>query len=628
MGYGDFNIDLPDGANLAPDEGRVTALMDLMPDQPYHPARPFRDAEDWKKITSSTVGKSLLEQAQRLASEPIIPYTNEMFLHAFEKQDRTQVEPAIYGVLNRLAVFPVAECLERQGRYLDPLEKEIEAILQVKAWNFPTHEQSMEFFEGKTEWVDLIATHFAGNLVHAIHLLEEKLKPELVQRVSAEIERRIFQPFEKRIQTGKDVWWWIPCEHNWNSVCLAGILSCALRLKTDPRERAWYVALVEDLIRNSEKGFTESGFYEEGVSYWNYGFGHYVLAGELMRAVTGGQIDLLRKPKSERMCHFGARMVIQDGVYPSFSDCGRDLKLPGWLKNWLNNRVDPQRQERCRLVRIDSFDGVGCRNGTLMDMLLFLQEDINEAYALSYSRQPREWFPDAQFLICRPREDSKTRMAATFKGGDNGVNHSHNDLGTFTVLIGGIELLADPGSEVYNKRTFSKYRYECDLLNSFGHPVPVVAGELQRPAKDEHNSREGRKYHSVVKSASFSGERDTVTLDLLKAYVVDSLELLERTFTYMRGERETVEVTDRVRYSRPEAFETALITYEHWEIREDGIVVVWNGDEAVQVRVDSADGEMEFNHRVIQESSTPTRLSWRFREPVQSASVTLTVSPV
>ncbi|MDB6028847.1 MAG: hypothetical protein JWM68_5070, partial [Verrucomicrobiales bacterium] len=40
-------------------------------------------------------------------------------------------------------------------------------------------------------------------------------------------------------------------------------------------------------------------------------------------------------------------------------------------------------------------------------------------------------------------------------------------------------VLVDPGSEVYTGRTFSSNRYESDVLNSFGHDVPVVAGKLQ-----------------------------------------------------------------------------------------------------------------------------------------------------
>jgi hypothetical protein len=47
-------------------------------------------------------------------------------------------------------------------------------------------------------------------------------------------------------------------------------------------------------------------------------------------------------------------------------------------------------------------------------------------------------------------------MAATFKGGHNGVNHNHNDLGTFSVAVGGKYLIYDPGAEIYTNRTFSK----------------------------------------------------------------------------------------------------------------------------------------------------------------------------
>ena len=37
----------------------------------------------------------------------------------------------------------------------------------------------------------------------------------------------------------------------------------------------------------------------------------------------------------------------------------------------------------------------------------------------------------------------------------------------------------DAGGEDYTSRTFSSRRYESQALNSFGHPVPRVAGAMQ-----------------------------------------------------------------------------------------------------------------------------------------------------
>jgi hypothetical protein len=56
-------------------------------------------------------------------------------------------------------------------------------------------------------------------------------------------------------------------------------------------------------------------------------------------------------------------------------------------------------------------------------------------------------------------------------------------VGSFVVAVAGDTPLLDPGSEVYTARTFSARRYESQVLNSYGHPVPLVAGQLQRTGR-------------------------------------------------------------------------------------------------------------------------------------------------
>lgn len=631
MGYGDFNFDLPEGETLAPDESRVTELEAFLPDQPFHLGRPCSDREAWEKVRQSPAAPLILEAADDfLADDPMPILTNELYVKTNQTQDRREVDKIIPRFRQRLNVFTLAECLEPNDRFLPRIEKDIRALFDLKAWNFPMHPEGMDFYEGRAEWVDLAATHYAANMVTTLHLLGDRLPPDLHQQGFAEVERRILEPYERRVKTGKDVWWWITCEHNWNSVCHSEILSAAFRIKTEKRDRAWYAAAVENLLEFAEEGFAESGFYTEGVGYWGYGFSHHILGGELLNVATRGKIDILKKPICEKISHFGSRMEIQDQVYPSFSDCDRNVQPPEWLRYWYNNRIDPDRENRHTQTPSHPFDLKNYHWGPLMNMVLFRQVDLNESYAIEYDFRPREWFPDdeVQFLISRPRRDSKTRMAATFKGGNNGVNHSHNDLGTFTVLIGDKELLCDPGKELYNKRTFSKYRYECDLLNSFGHPVPVVAGELQRPARDEHSSRDGSKYLARILDTRFNEDLDQVSLDLRKAYELNVVKKLERTFQFHRGDSEKVVVTDVVEFKEPSSFETTLITYCDWKLEDDGALIVSEDDAAVRVTIESNVGAFEFTHTVIEESSTPTRLGWKLMEPVPSATVTITVLPV
>jgi hypothetical protein len=120
---------------------------------------------------------------------------------------------------------------------------------------------------------------------------------------------------------------------------------------------------------------------------------------------------------------------------------------------------------------------------------------------------------------------------------------------------------------------------------------------------------------------------DEVVLDLSGAYRVASLDALTRTFTHDRSGKGAVTVLDSVTFSQPEDFETALITYCDWSQKPDGSLTITEGGTGVDVIVSSPDGVLIFDHVVIQESSTPTRLCWRFAEPVSQASIRISVTP-
>lgn len=626
MGHGDQNLNLPGDHNFAPDPQRVQELLALI-GGPYHLGRPATDRAAWDTVRKTPVGERLLQEAAESASEPLEYITNEDCRYVIETKDRSKFDPLPHLIRARMTLLPIAECLEPNGQYLALIEEDVTRICSLNMWTFPLHDLGQKLYDRETIFTDLSSTHYAGNLTCILHLLEDRLKPETCQLIRDEIETRIFKPFEERVKSGRDGFWWFIVNHNWNSVCLSQILSCALRLKNDPEERAWYIATVEKLLKHSEDSFEHSGFYIEGVGYWGYGYSHYVLGAELVRGATGGQIDWMKKPRVEKASHFGHRMEIQEKAYPTFADCKRDVLPAQWLMNWLNNRIDPDRETRQTAVKSQAFDPIHFQFAPVIHLLLFHQIDTNLAYAVDAEHEIRDWFEDVQFLICRPGEKSSSRLAATFKGGHNGANHNHNDLGTFTVLSGKEELLADPGAEVYDKRTFSVHRYESDLLNSFGHPVPVIAGELQFPDKTYHRTGYGRDAYTVLVDTTFTVDRDQVILEMDRAYKVRHLENLIRAFRYDRTGKGSVEVYDQVKFSTADTYETALVTYADWQQLDDGRLRISANGEAIEVEVSCEQGEFEFSHCIIQESSTPTRLSWRLKQPILEATIRIHVTP-
>jgi hypothetical protein len=227
------------------------------------------------------------------------------------------------------------------------------------------------------------------------------------------------------------------------------------------------------------------------------------------------------------------------------------------------------------------------------------------------------WFPDAQVYTGRAAAD----FGVALKGGHNAEHHNHNDLGSFVIARGDRAVLVDPGLEVYTKRTFSDQRYLSKVLNSYGHSVPVIGGELQRT---------GREYAAKVVSTSFTPTQDTVVLDLTGAYAVPALQSLVRTLTLRRGTNPEVVISDEVAFLTPSTYEGALITFERYRERGSGVILVGAGATALRVQIESTT-PWTLRPELIEErlpgDRKPTRLGLALAEPVRTARVTVTIRP-
>src|SRR6202012_1863404 len=80
---------------------------------------------------------------------------------------------------------------------------------------------------------------------------------------------------------------------------------------------------------------------------------------------------------------------------------------------------------------------------------------------------------------------------------------------------------------------------------------------------------------------------DTFKLDYRSAYAVPTLTQLERTFVFHRGETPSLEVSDEVKFSQPEDFETALITWGTAKVVGTNALEITDCDSVVRVTIDT-----------------------------------------
>jgi Heparinase II/III-like protein len=601
-------------AETPPDPERVRAVAAMLPEKPTGVGRPLSDRAAWAELACRPAFRDVIPRAEKLLDEPLPEQPDDLFLDFSRTGNRRRWEQVAFQRRGRVSALALAECLENSGRFLPALEQVVETLCAERTWVFPAHDRSLSNFNGTQTDIDLFSSATAWDLATADYLLGDRLSTATRARIRENVSRRVLEPYRAMFTGQREPNGWLRTTNNWNAVCLAGVTGTALAQVEGQRERAEFVAAAEKYIHNFLRGFTPDGYCSEGLGYWNYGFGHYVLLAETIRQATGGGLDLFALPEVEAPAAFGARIQILGGVSPAFADCAVSARPSAPLMGFLNRRFGlglPETPEARENL------------GSLFETAIYaFPNAASEAkpVAAVAGRELRMWFADAGILIGRPAAGSACRMGVALKGGHNAEHHNHNDVGTFVVVLGDRPVLLDPGAETYTARTFSSRRYESQLLNSFGHPVPVVAGKLQRT---------GEEAQGKVLRTEFTEPADMLVLDLRTAYDCPELKTLERTFVYSREGAGSLTLTDRVEFSAPQSFATALLTRGQWQRRGDGALLLRDGDEALCVEIDTRGEAFDIQVEEIREDAPvrPTRLGLNLARPVATATVTLKITP-
>ena len=593
--------------------GRIDEIAAVLPEKPCADGAPASDRVKWEPLAAAKAGQTAIRNAERINGEPIPETPDDLYLEFSRNGNRTNYQRCFSKRKANFAWLYVGECLERKGRFIPKIVEYMDAFCAMKSWTLPAHDANLTCFNG-TPHVDLVSAELSRELAFCLSWLGDDIPAATREKVYSEIDRRTFQPHLAHARGERKLsrHWWFHGGNNWNSVCNSCIVRAALAIVPDRRLRAEFVLYAEESVPYALAGYTNDGYCSEGMGYWNYGYGHHITMGLSLRAATGGKIDLFANPKTKTVMEYAYGFQLQSGKSPHFADGGGNPS-PELLA--LGRQVWPDLVSTAALK-----SPVLDFNTAHFSLRAFGQEP--EPCAPTMDVLPiRTWFPGAQVLISRrPNLDGKLDWSIAFKGGHNAELHNHNDVGSYTIMMDGVEMCGDPGGEVYTRRTFSRERYVSKVLNSYAHPVPLIGGKLQKG---------GRKAAAKVLKTGFTDNEDTIVIDYTAAYDVPSLKSLVRTMTFNRSRR-TVSITDKASFTEPASFEVPVITYREWMRNGDAMSFTFkkpDGRRTMSLDV-TASSPLVFSSEEVENPGKPSpcRMKFAFGQPVTAAEITTVFS--
>lgn len=609
---------------LSPNQAQIEMLRAVMPEDPFQPAPPIGDRAYWDEIAQTDDGKNYLEEAiTQIEIEPEVPITDSIYRHANLHGIRPIYKPRYYRTMTRLEHFMLAECMENQGRFLPHIEVYIKAIMDMKSWLHPNHDnKTNDVLEGRSMAIDLGSRRFGSDLALAEVLLQDKLSPEIRQEITDNLRRRIIDSY---LQTTsgevETILTWFRGTSNWNSVCTSGSVFVTISASADPEERLAAVGTALNSMRNYMRGFGDDGYCSEGAGYWNYGFGHYLYLAEIIYEYTDGAVNLFEADNPGKLinvANYPYNYQISEGVCAPFSDGVSRVSDDGGFTSKMVVRkygatMPPYRKKR---GGVDSYSA--CFQ--LIEWKYMKAEMDKENVGKTASELPGHTHFD-EFGMVISRGNQEVPLSIAVKAGHNSENHNHMDVGTYTVVLGKDIMTGDIGAPSYIAGAFAD---DNPARSSWGHPVPRIDNTLQA---------KGREFSGEITATEFTENLDRVVMDIKAAYEIPALTSLVRTMENDKSGQGAISITDKFSLSKPLDFGVAIMTLSEYEIVDSNTVMLKTENQTLKAEVFSDEGTLVIkDERVpvehLREGGPAYRISVDFANPIDKGAITVRYTPV
>ena len=222
----------------------------------------------------------------------------------------------------------------------------------------------------------------------------------------------------------------------------------------------------------------EEGYCEEGVGYWQYGFGFFTLFFDVYTQLTGEKPAILSTQKVKNLVQYMQNSQMGEQVYLPFADGGTkfflgDGQILCAIKTLFGTLFTIDLSAKMKLLE-------GNYRALAFRLLYGIDKFSSSANEKFEKRAAKTFYYNkAQVFVYK-----NANYAFAAKGGHNLELHNHNDVGAFQIVKDEKRLLVDIGCGEYTRQYFSDERYSIFVCSSFSHCVPIIGENGQKAGKE------------------------------------------------------------------------------------------------------------------------------------------------
>ncbi len=414
--------------------------------KPGHP-RLLARADDFARLRELMRSDEVLRQkyvelrqtGEKLLGQPVSAYVIP---------DGKRLLATSRRVLDRMQTLGLLYQLDGDRRWVDRAWAEAEAVAAFKEWN-PSH------------FLDTAEMCYA--LALAYDWMFDAWSPTQRNTIKSALVNHALQPAlaAYRGTAPHSQSWWTNVEHNWNQVCNGGIGLGALALAEEEPELAGELLHeIISLLPRALVHYGPDGAWAEGPGYWSYATKYTVAILAGLKSSLDTDFGLSDTPGLDKAGDFLLACIAPSGLSFNFADASASKVNPPELL-WLATRFDRPEYAQFQM-----------HAGSAKPMALLWYRPM----PMDVKPLPRAgYFRGSEVAAFRSQWNDPQAFYVGFKAGDNAVNHSNLDLGSFIVEAQGQRWVVDLGPDDYNlPEYFGKLRWTYYRLRAEGHNTLVL----------------------------------------------------------------------------------------------------------------------------------------------------------